>query len=89
MSQKPDVSGLWAVLWRALILSPLLLLCFLAICVAFALLVCLPVLAIDSGLDSEWWQVAAYVAGWLVVWMLCRWWWRRERSDQNKNWGAL
>ena len=87
MKHKAAILGLWGVLWRATVLFPVSVLFLFVLCGAFVLLVYLPIMAVLYAWSSDWRLAAAVAVGRVPVVAFLRWWWRRERSENN--WGPL
>ena len=78
---------MWALLWRSVVLLPLFFAFLVLLCSAYAALIGLPIAVVIYLWCFDWWMALIAVAAWFPTFIFLRWWWRRERSEDN--WGVL
>jgi hypothetical protein len=83
------VRGLWALLWRSVVLLPWGVAQFALACYAWAAFVTLPVSVVIFICNSEWWMAAACIALWIPSGLFVRWYWRWQRSDEFDHKGDI
>jgi len=85
----PSVRGLWALLWRSVVLLPVGVAQFALICYAWIGLLALPVAAGIFIWSSDWWLAAVCIPPWVLSWFCVRWYWRWQRSDDFNHRGDI
>jgi hypothetical protein len=78
----PSAKGIWAVFWRAVLLTPLAVVFGVFLLSVWCGLFVVPVLVILSIWLQDWLQMAVYLAVWPVLYGLIRSkWFRVDRHD--------
>jgi len=76
-----SLAGLWALLWRSVVLLPAMAAIFAVWCYAWMGLVGLPFAVGICLWDGDWQYALLCMALWPVCLVCARWFWRRERTE--------
>ena len=80
---RVSVAGLWALLWRSVVLLPVGMLMFGVCCHAWMGLVVLPFATGICLWDGDWGYALLCALVWPVCLVCVRWFWRRERTERG------
>jgi len=75
------LAGLWALLWRSVVLLPVGFAMFGVCCYAWMGLVALPFAVGICLWDGDWLYALVGAVVWPVCLVCVRWFWRRERAE--------